>query len=748
MYRIALGILSLLLFASASAQVREITVNDTAGIGIGNVYVTITTYPKVKGEKSQIYITGKDGKISFEQAGTVLVTVSHTGFVTISDTLTTTGFSYVLVPLDVKLEETVITAQYSHEDIQKSMYTVKVINREKIEQRASNNVSELLCQEMNIRVAQDPFLGAGMTLQGLSGEQIKYLVDGVPIIGRVKDGIDISQVNLNDVEKIEIIEGPVSVLYGNNALGGVINLITRTDQAESFRVHANGYYESVGKYNVDAGVSMSKKNHFVSLSGGRYYFQGYGLTKDARDVEFNPATQYFGSLKYGYQWKKIRFLLSGNYFNEKITNKGNARQPLLNTAFDDYYYTQRASGALTIDGDIFKNHYFNQVVAYSWYQRKKNAYFTNLSTLGSTLVGDSTAQDTTVFKAIVARGFVSRTADKGVFNYQFGYDINSETGSGKRLDGGTRTIGDYALFVSARVTLFHQRFVIQPAVRWSYNTAFRAPVAPSINFRINPAEHFTIRLSYARGFRAPSVKELYFAFYDVNHNVYGNPNLTAEYSHNVTLNLTYARTFGQHLLNAKLNGFFNYIENAIELVRDYNNPNTNGGLLPFTYINDAKKIVVGTNISVKYIWDESLTVSLSAGVVGTETTFKNQQSGGLVFSPEISSEISYLIPKALIRVSFFNKFNGRGIVPYVGAGGNVGSERISPYDLMEASVGRKFWKDRFNISVGAKNLLNVKTVDTSGGDGAIHSNGQNYILVGWGTAFFASVRFNFISGKS
>jgi outer membrane receptor for ferrienterochelin and colicins len=101
-----------------------------------------------------------------------------------------------------------------------------------------------------------------------------------------------------------------------------------------------------------------------------------------------------------------------------------------------------------------------------------------------------------------------------------------------------------------------------------------------------------------------------------------------------------------------------------------------------------------------------------------------------------------LIPKALINVSFYNKFNGKTVSPYIDVNSQVEKETIQPYDLMQVSLGRKFWKDRFDVVIGAKNLLNVKTVDTAGGNGAAHSNGQNYILVGWGRTFFATVRFN------
>lgn len=724
------------------AQERSITLKDTTGHPISDAFVVLSRVEAKKGEKSINKVSDKNGQITYNLTGKVVVQISHSGFKYGVDTVSQKHATIILSPLQINLDETVVTAQYSPEDAKNSLYPVQIINSEKIHQMASNNLSEVLAQQLNIRITQDPILGSGITLMGLRGEQVKYLVDGVPIIGRVNGDIDISQVNLNDIEKIEVIEGPMSVLYGTNALGGVINLITKTNQKDLLNINANAYYESVGTYNFDAGLGFSKKNHYLGINGGRYFFDGFSLHPDERSQDWNPKTQYFANLKYGYQLKRIRFLLSGGYFNEKITNKGNARAPFNTSAFDDYYKTTRANGALTVNGDIFKNHYFSQIISYNWYQRKKNTYYKDLTTLDQTLVGDSTQQDTTVFNSIMARGFVSRKADKGIFNYQFGYDINVESGSGQRIDNGKKTIGDYAVFGSARATLLNHKLIIQPGLRWSYNSAFKAPVTPSINFKINPVEHFTIRLAYARGFRAPAIKELYFAFYDVNHDIYGNPDLKAEYSNNATINLTYTRSFGSHMLNLQANAYFNDIKNAIELVRDYSNTGGNN-TQPYTYQNYANNRVAGGNVKVRYNWDEKLSVSVSAGIIGDNFKYNAQlSSGGFDLTPEFAIEANYMIPKALVKVSFYNKFNGKTVSPYIDVNSQVQKETIQPYDLMQVSLGRKFWKDRFDIVVGAKNLLNVKTVDTAGGNGAAHSNGENYILVGWGRTFFATVRFN------
>ena len=80
----------------------------------------------------------------------------------------------------------------------------------------------------------------------------------MPVIGRMNGSLDLSQINVNNIERVEMIEGPMSVNYGTNALAGVINLITK-DNVEGVQLNTNAYYESVGQYNLDAKHCLRKR---------------------------------------------------------------------------------------------------------------------------------------------------------------------------------------------------------------------------------------------------------------------------------------------------------------------------------------------------------------------------------------------------------------------------------------------------------------------------------------------------------
>ena len=125
--------------------------------------------------------------------------------------------------------------------------------------QAANNLKDLLEKQLNMSVTVDNILGSSVSIQGISGQNVKILIDGVPVIGRLNGNIDLTQINLNNIERVEIIEGPLSVDYGTDALAGTINLITDKQLNDGFSSTYNLYYETVGQYNFDFTLNFKRK---------------------------------------------------------------------------------------------------------------------------------------------------------------------------------------------------------------------------------------------------------------------------------------------------------------------------------------------------------------------------------------------------------------------------------------------------------------------------------------------------------
>ncbi|MCH5715152.1 TonB-dependent receptor plug domain-containing protein [Niabella hibiscisoli] len=125
-------------------------------------------------------------------------------------------------------EVTVSTGQYAPQSLKKSVYKIKVITAEQIKARAALNLIQVLNMEPGIRFSNDNTLGVtDIQLMGMTGRSIKILLDGVPVADRNDTRESLNQIDIQTIERIEIVEGPMSVIYGSDALAGVINIITK-----------------------------------------------------------------------------------------------------------------------------------------------------------------------------------------------------------------------------------------------------------------------------------------------------------------------------------------------------------------------------------------------------------------------------------------------------------------------------------------------------------------------------------------
>ena len=91
------------------------------------------------------------------------------------------------------------------------MNTFITISKEKIQNMSSNNLGELLSNEALFDLNIDPALGTSLSIQGMQGNNVNILIDGVPIIGRKGSQIDLGQIDLSNIDQIEILKGPASV---------------------------------------------------------------------------------------------------------------------------------------------------------------------------------------------------------------------------------------------------------------------------------------------------------------------------------------------------------------------------------------------------------------------------------------------------------------------------------------------------------------------------------------------------------
>lgn len=729
--------LFLLAASPIAVQAQQVKVVSESGSPVGQAVVMIRD---LNSGLESAYITDNKGVAEVSaKTGRTLVVVQHLSYNIYNDTLNSLS-SNVLVKLtakDVKLNEVVVTSEYTARTAGESIHPVVVINRSQIESQAAANLGQVLEQQLNMRISNDQILGQGLTLNGLSGQNIKFLVDGVPVIGRLDGNIDISQLNLNNVERIEVVNGPMAASYGTDASGGVINLITRQSAENKYQFGLNLMHETTGHYNADLLTGYNTGKSSVLISGGRNFFDGWSQADTGRWQEWKPKEQYFGNVKYRWTGKKFIIGYQLNGFHETISNKGNPRvSPYFAYAFDEYYKTIRFTNQLNNTYLFNANSSLNATLSHSWFHRTKNTYRKDMVSLDETLVPGVEQQDTTVLNAFMVRAAYTNNQKltRSNLSYQLGIDFNVETADGSRFNDEEIVVGDYAFFVSAEYQI-NEKLEVKPAVRLAYNTDYKAPVVPSVMIKYDFTKTLTTRFSYGKGFRAPGVKERYLYFVDINHNIRGNEDLLPEYSDNFFLNISKRFSKDKIAFTADLNGFYNDVRNMITLAQ----PDLTSSL--YTYINLGKYSTHGGSMALNATYG-NLTIGAGFAYTGRYNIYADSGAfNKYIYSPDLNAKAQYEFVKAGLTASVFFKLNGKLPGYRLNADNTISQFDNESYRFMDVSLRKALFGKTLFIGAGVKNLFDVTRVSAVA-QGTAHSSGSNELSVGTGRSYFVKLQYS------
>jgi outer membrane receptor for ferrienterochelin and colicins len=701
------------------------------------------------GGAEQVGVTGLDGRCAIAQAAQARV--SCVGFVPQSVALAGREEQLVRLQRDATaLNEVVVTGQYAPGTAEGAVHRLRVIDAERLQRMAAQNLGDALRDQLNLRLAQDNVLGSSVSMQGLGGENVKVLIDGVPVTGRMNGNIDLSQIDLAGIERIELVEGPLSVSYGTNALAGTINLITRKSAKGAASLNASAYAEHIGRLNTAITATRGWGRHETVLSGGRNFFAGWDPAGQGfpsfspapadtnRWQPWKPREQWFGRLNH--RWGTGRWTLGykGEGMYDRIVDRGRPRAPYFESAFDADYVTVRLDNALFAEARLPHHQRFAAQLAHNRYARTRTTWLRDLTTLGSELSQAPGAQDTSRFTLSNLRATWSSARDSARIRHEAGIDFNEETGAGDRIGDGGQRIGDYAAFASAEVAL-GRGIVLRPGARAAWNTRYGAPVIPSVNLRWRLSDRVTLRAACAEGFRAPSLKELYLLFVDVNHDIVGNTDLKAERSLSTSAGLVYRQRSGSATLTAEVNGFRNDVRDLITLALISGTR--------YSYVNVGRLRTYGGTIGLAC---ESGPWSVSAG---SGITYRLDELAASTASPALASpELRATITRQWQRqgwsASLFWMYQGQQRNYVLGADGSVGRGAISAFHLADATVARRCWSERLTITGGCKNVFDVRNLASSMGSGGVHGGGGATVPMYTGRTWFLRLELSLTKSRA
>jgi outer membrane receptor for ferrienterochelin and colicins len=258
------------------------------------------------------------------------ISVYQLGYQTYKDSLISNQGNIIkLQPRMFSMDDVVVTGQASPVKSDQSIYKVKLKNVLREDLKAASDMHQLLQMEPSIRLTNDMLLGSKIIMQGLPGQYVKVLVDGVPVTGRMDGNIDLSQIDLSNISHVEIVEGPLSVIYGSGALAGTINIITKEQTGAKSNVSASAYAESVDLARLQASVGLKRGNHGYGLNGSGYYFNGWSDTDTLfRAHIWKPKQRATMNGYYLYARNKMRLKYSSSIVSEKTYRKGRTNRCL------------------------------------------------------------------------------------------------------------------------------------------------------------------------------------------------------------------------------------------------------------------------------------------------------------------------------------------------------------------------------------------------------------------------------------
>lgn len=463
----------------------------------------------------KIVVAGNDGRFEIRgiPAGTYTLTASSIGYQTLSQLVVLKAgrqqdIRLELTPVSRSLAGTTVTGNaYKKEDdiidIKKVAQPVTIITKKTIAMLGSRRLDEVLREQTGMAIVND--LGAGnrsvgVQMQGFGSEYIMIMLNGQPMNGRFNGNFDLSRISVSDIERIEIIKGASSSLYGCEALGGVINIITR-QHINTRQGMANVQY---GTYNM-LDATLEGETPFAGDKGSAYLSGNYYRTDG-----YNVNTPYLKEGQTAPPYNSLTFQGRSKYrFNDVHTINLSGRYSGRHSVMDRNYGAQPFRDELD-ETDLNLGVSLNSNLRNG--TRLLNRYhFSRYSTdQEAALLQTGKVLQTNRFTQSVHRLELQGTHDLP------DQHLSLTGGAGGDYQGmDSVDMYNYFAYLQANYKP-SEKYELIAGVRYDGNSIFGGKVNPTIGAGFHPSKKISLKFSAGNGFKAPTFAQLYQVFTNVS----------------------------------------------------------------------------------------------------------------------------------------------------------------------------------------------------------------------------------------
>lgn len=607
-----------------------------------------------------------------------------------------------------------------------------IITRKAIEQMGSRRLDEVLKEQTGLAIVNDIGNGnraVGLQMQGFDSGYTMIMIDGQPMTGRNSGNLDLSRITVSNIERIEIIKGASSCLFGSEALAGVVNIVTRKNIKAAQGLAALRY----GSFNmVDATLEgetpFAGKKGSVYISGNYYRTDGFNSNPYLIEGKTAPPfDSYALQTRAAYQLNAVNTLnFNTRYATRHSVNNLNYGVKPSTDVMDE----RDLNGSVSLNSNFSNGTRLKSQYYLTRYQSGQD--FTDLNS-GAQLPGNRFTQYLHRGELQAAREFSSR--------------LSVTTGTGAAYEQlnsvsyrGTKTMTNYFIYGQAdwRATGAVQ---FTGGARFDYHDKYGSKINPSLGLKFTPIKDLVFRAAVGTGFKTPNFQQLYLVFTNIQtgYTVLGSE----EYAREIKIlqdagqilniwpvanrigalrperSVSYSTGFTLTAIKSvklDVNVFYNDIKNFINS-EQVATKTSNQQI--FSYVNIAKAYLAGTEIGIN--WSATPSLNINAGYQllyaidrGVIDSIKNETG---LFAQVYDTEINSL--RKSERSDYFGMANRSRHMAnikfiYEHKAGFTGSFRInyrSKYGFMEANRANNFI-DNYDTFVSGYFLFNLSIQKT------------------------------------